>query len=202
MGEDSIRGKLGNSRIGVAITADIRPLNHPALQPYSCPILPVCPCVSTSSSSLSLQNALVFETLSDRKSSISQPILCGLLAELLINQALFSHSTERHIERRTHYLHCLDQGLVLLILQRASVESLTAVGSGVYSHRCMCKSVPVKSWQREQVDWPPYIHILLIVKMEVIFVIYNRESNTQEFKMQRNKPNYCLTLRRSMLYGL
>lgn len=50
MGEDSIKGKLGNSRIGVAITADIRPLNHLALKPYSCPILPVCPCLSTSSS--------------------------------------------------------------------------------------------------------------------------------------------------------
>lgn len=49
MGEDSIRGKLGNSRIGVAIAADIRPLNHPALKPYSYPVLPYCPCLSTSS---------------------------------------------------------------------------------------------------------------------------------------------------------
>lgn len=35
MGEDLIRGKLGNSRIGVAIMADIRPLNHqPLLASY------------------------------------------------------------------------------------------------------------------------------------------------------------------------
>lgn len=38
MGEDFIRGELGNTRIGVAIgmMADIRPLNH---QPLQLPIL-------------------------------------------------------------------------------------------------------------------------------------------------------------------
>lgn len=44
MGEDSIRGKLGNSRLGVAIMADIRPLNHLALKPIlSAPVSPLLP---------------------------------------------------------------------------------------------------------------------------------------------------------------
>lgn len=146
MGEDSIRGKLGNSRIGVAITADIRPLNHLALKPYSCPILPGHPCLFTSSSCAGM--LLSMRPCQTERAQSHTLFLKGLIASLLINQALFSHGTKAHKERSMHYIHCLDQGLVLLILQRASLESLKAVGC--------CACVLLKTWQKE-IDLPPYI---------------------------------------------
>lgn len=63
--EESIRSKLRNSRIGGAITADIRPLNHPTFQPLSYLwesflAALISPCLPSSVS--------VFETLADLKS--------------------------------------------------------------------------------------------------------------------------------------
>lgn len=61
--EESIRSKLRNSRIGGAIKADIRPLNHPTFQPLSYLwesflAALISPCLPSS----------VFETLADWKS--------------------------------------------------------------------------------------------------------------------------------------
>lgn len=85
--EESIRSKLRNSRIGGAITADIRPLNHPTFQPLSYLwesflAAHISPCLPSS--------VLVFENLPDWKSSVHQLLFWELLPKLLINQALIS----------------------------------------------------------------------------------------------------------------
>lgn len=144
---DSISGKLGNSRLEVAIMADIRPLNHLALQLYSCPIPPVCPRLSTSPPPPPSPSVpLVFETLSDWKCPISQLVLCGVPAWLLINQVPFSLRNKTQTEKKTHHLHCLDQGLVLLILQRASAERLKAAEDFACPLVCETPSPPHLIW--------------------------------------------------------
>lgn len=118
MGEDSIRGKLGNSRIGVAITAYIRPLNHLTLKPYSCPILPVAPLSTSVPFSLSrscLWDLVRLEELDHSASSLRSP---GLEVDKL--RPLLSQHLNTHRKDWTHYLLYLEQALVVLILQRAS----------------------------------------------------------------------------------
>lgn len=77
MGERYIRRKLGNSRIGGAITADIRDLNHLTFPTFQLPSLS-----SHALIALLHPQSHVFETVSDRK--IWTP--SELLPELLINQ--------------------------------------------------------------------------------------------------------------------
>lgn len=137
MAEDSIRGKLGNSRIGVAITADIRPLNHGPVKPYSRPIRPDCPCLATSSISLSsFALTLVLKTLSDRKKTQSVDLFSAdsWLSCWYIKPQ--SPGTKTHREDDTLSTHWLDTGLLLLILQGGRLHR-----SSGQSSLCECPAV-------------------------------------------------------------
>lgn len=167
MGEDSIRGKLGNSRIGVAITADIRPLNHLAVKRYSCPIRPRCPCLAASS--ISPPRALVFETLSGRK-KLNQSACSQQTPGLAVDISSLNLSAPKHTERRTHYSHRLDGGLVLLILRGggASAQILTRSSLRdcpvvcVCGSECMmCKCVPVRQIDSYQMSHVSFLRGLL-----------------------------------------